>query len=219
MRVLLTGAAGYVGAVARAVLEDEGYEVIGLDAVLYDGCDLGVPATPGRRARRRPRRRGGASRRLRRRRAPRGALERPGREPRPALTFAINHEATVRLAEVARARGVERFVFASSCSMYGASGSTSAIDESAPLAPLTAYAESKVRSEQSLGALANDDSPPSFFASPPPTAPLRACDSTSSSTTSWGGPWRRVRCGSRATACAWRPLIHVRTWRGLSVPL
>ena len=56
----------------------------------------------------------------------------------------------MRIAELARAAGAERFVFASSCSMYGASGSDAPVDETAPLAPLTAYAASKVRSEQSL---------------------------------------------------------------------
>ena len=126
----------------------------------------------------------------------------------PALTFAINHEATVRLAEVARARGVERFVFASSCSMYGASGSTSAIDESALLAPLTAYANEGAKRAVS-GALANDEFSPVFLRFATAYGALRACDSTSSSTTSWDGPWRRVRVRLQSDGNAWRPLIHV----------
>ncbi len=80
-----------------------------------------------------------------------------------ALTYDDQPRAGVRLAELARAAGIERFVFASSCSMYGASDSNTAVDETAPLAPLTAYASSKVRSEQSLSELATDDFSPIFL--------------------------------------------------------
>ena len=209
MRVLLTGAAGYVGAVTRAVLEDEGYEVIGLDTVLYDGCDLGAAPPPVdvrvdvRDVEERHLDGVAAVVHL-------AALSNdPVGDLDPALTFAINHEATVRLAEVARARGVERFVFASSCSMYGASGSTSAIDESAPLAPLTAYAESKVRSEQSLGALADDHFSPVFlrFATAYGASPRLRLDVVLNNLVGWAVATGAVRLQSDGTA--WRPLIHV----------
>ena len=126
-----------------------------------------------------------------------------------ALTYAINHEATVRLAELARARGVERFVFASSCSMYGASGSTSPVDESAPLAPLTAYAESKVRSERSLAQLLTDDFSPVClrFATAYGASPRLRLDIVLNNLVGWGLTTGAVRLQSDGTA--WRPLIHV----------
>jgi nucleoside-diphosphate-sugar epimerase len=131
-----------------------------------------------------------------------------------ALTYAVNHEATVRLAELARARGVERFVFASSCSMYGASGSGHPVDESAPLAPLTAYAESKVRSERSLAAMAGDDfSPVSLrFATAYGVSPRLRLDIVLNNLVGWALTTGAVRLQSDGTA--WRPLIHVEDMAG-----
>ena len=149
MRILLTGCSGYVGAVARGVLEADGHDVVGLDTGLYDGCDLmPLPAPPPPERKRdirdvTPSDVEGVDAVVHL-----AALSNdPLGEFDESLTFAINHEATVRLASLARAAGAERFVFASSCSMYGASGSTAPVDETAPLAPLTAYATSKVRAE------------------------------------------------------------------------
>ena len=115
----------------------------------------------------------------------------------------------MRLAEVARARGVERMVLASSCSMYGASGSTSAMNESAPLAPLTAYAESKVRSEQSLRRLANDEFSPVFlrFATAYGASPRLRLDVVLNNLVGWAVATGVVRLQSDGNA--WRPLIRV----------
>src|SRR4051812_31011656 len=121
MRVLLTGSSGYVGSVARTVIEHAGHVVVALDSDLYDGCDFGQAPTPtdlridirdvG------PQHLDGVDAVVH--------LAALSNDPvgglNEALTFAINHEASARLARLARERGVERFVFASSCSMYGAS--------------------------------------------------------------------------------------------------
>jgi nucleoside-diphosphate-sugar epimerase len=209
MRVLLTGSSGYVGAVARTALVAAGHEVVGLDTALYEGCDLGAAPPP-------------PELRLDIRDVREEHLEGfdavvhlaalsndPIGELDEGLTYAINHEATARIAELAIARGVERFVFASSCSMYGASGSALPVDEEAPLAPLTAYAESKVRSERSLFTLADDGfSPVSLrFATAFGVSPRLRLDIVLNNLVGWALTTGAVRLQSDGTA--WRPLIHV----------
>ena len=211
MRVLLTGCSGYVGAVARGVLAGAGHEVVGLDTALYEGCDLGSvepPPPPEIRRDLRDVERGDldgidAVVHL-------GALSNdPLGEFDESLTYAINHEATVRLAELARSAGVERFVFASSCSMYGAAGSGLPVDESAPLAPLTAYAASKVRCEESLARLASDDFSPVRlrFATAYGVSPRLRLDIVLNNLVGSAIATGSVTLQSDGTA--WRPLIHV----------
>src|SRR6185312_10293149 len=77
-----------------------------------------------------------------------------------ALTYAINLDASISIARSAREAGVGRFVFASSCSMYGAASGDDLVTEDAPLRPLTPYAESKVRAEEAILDLATQDFSP-----------------------------------------------------------
>ena len=125
-------------------------------------------------------------------------------------TYDINLHGSVRLAREARAAGVERFIFASSCSMYGASGTDEALDEHAPLHPLTAYAESKVTAEKEILELAE----PGFVAvsmrnatvygvSPRLRLDIVLNNLAGSAVTS--GSIRLLSDGS-----AWRPLLHLR---------
>jgi nucleoside-diphosphate-sugar epimerase len=78
------------------------------------------------------------------------------------LTYEINHRASVRLAEFAKQAGVQRFVFFSSSSAYGAAGDE-LLDETATASPVTAYAESKVRVERDVAKLADPQFSPTFL--------------------------------------------------------
>jgi nucleoside-diphosphate-sugar epimerase len=124
------------------------------------------------------------------------------------LTKAINFEATVRLARAAKEAGVGRFVFSSSCSMYGASEEGRAVDESAPLRPLTAYAESKVLSEEALAALSDADFAPVSlrFATAYGVSPRLRVDLVLNNLVGWAHTTGKVKIMSDGTP--WRPLIH-----------
>ncbi|HEY8216655.1 MAG TPA: SDR family oxidoreductase [Acidimicrobiia bacterium] len=158
MRVLLTGHEGYLGAVVARVLREAGHEVVGLDTGYFVGCDLGpaseavdTVAVDVRDV------------------APAqlegidavvhlaGLSNDPLGSLAPELTHAINVNGSARLATAARDAGVRRFVFSSSCSIYGASGADDLVGELAPLRPVTPYAESKVVVEELLHDLSRDD--------------------------------------------------------------
>lgn len=163
MRVLLTGHQGYLGSVMAPVLAAAGHEVVGLDSELFADCVLGAT----------PRDPDGFAVDLRDVTAdllsgvdavvhlaalsndPLGSLA-------PELTYAINHHASVHLAKLAKDAGVRRFLYASTCSVYGAAGQD-LVTEDAPLRPVTPYAESKVRVEEDLVGLADDDFTPVFL--------------------------------------------------------
>lgn len=164
MRVLLTGHTGYLGTVMAPVLRNAGHEVVGLDSGLFAGCLLGpTPDDPP-----------GFEVDLRDvtlaqlsdidavihlaalSNDPLGALA-------PDLTYDINHRASVRLARLARDAGVARFLYASTCSVYGASGGAGLVAEDAPLRPVTPYAESKVLVESDLHELADEHFTPVYM--------------------------------------------------------
>ena len=128
----------------------------------------------------------------------------------PGLTEDINRDGTLRLARAARDAGVRRFIFASSCSMYGASGTDEALDENAPLHPLTAYAESKVRSEEGLFALAGPDFAPVSMrnATVFGASPRLRLDIVLNNLAAYAHTTGRITLLSDGTA--WRPLVHVR---------
>ncbi|OOC05099.1 NAD-dependent epimerase/dehydratase family protein [Amycolatopsis azurea] len=164
MRVLLTGHKGYLGTVMAPVLAAEGHEVVGLDSGLYDTCVLGPqPEDPE-----------GFEVDLRDVTAEHvagidavihlGALSNdPLGSLAPELTYDINHHASVKLAKLAKDAGVKRYLYASTCSVYGASGGDGLVDEDAPLRPVTPYAESKVRVEDDVQELADDDFSPVYM--------------------------------------------------------
>ena len=185
MRVLVTGYNGYVGSVLVPALTRAGHEVSGLDLDL----DLFAPCVMGDRV---------------------PDVESVHKDVRdvvaedlvgfdavvhlaavcndplgnlnPRATYEINHHASVRVAREARAAGVTRFLFASSCSLYGKAGEEM-LDESARFAPVTPYGRSKVLAERDISELASAAFSPTTYATRPRTASRPGCVSTWWSTT------------------------------------
>jgi nucleoside-diphosphate-sugar epimerase len=211
MRVLVTGHHGYVGSVLSSFFAEAGYDVVGVDTFFYKGCDLWDDEQALAVIDRDVRDLGpgdlagfdaivhlaGLSN------DPLGALS-------PSLTYEINAEASVMLGRSAREAGVGRFIFASSCSLYGTSGTETAVDETAGLAPLTAYAESKVRAEEGLAALADERFSPVFMrnATVYGVSPRLRIDLVLNNLVGWAYTTGKVRVLSDGTP--WRPLLHVR---------
>jgi len=126
----------------------------------------------------------------------------------PQLTYEINHLASVRLAEQAKAAGVRRFAFASSCSNYGAAGDEP-VDEQAELNPVTAYGESKVRVERDVSRLADDSFSPTFLrcATAYGVSPRLRFDIVLNNLVAWAFTSGKVFLKSDGTP--WRPIVHI----------
>jgi len=127
----------------------------------------------------------------------------------PEITYDINHHASVRLARLAKEAGVRRFLYASTCSVYGAAGED-LVTETAPLRPLTPYAESKVRVEDDVAAIADDYFSPVFLrnATAFGFSPRLRADIVLNNLVGHAVLTGDVRVLSDGTP--WRPLVHVR---------
>ena len=209
MRVLVTGHDGYIGTVLVPILRSSGHDVVGLDAGLFSACAFGrqSESPPARRLDVRDTTAGHLAgfdavvHLANLSNDPLGNLD-------PGLTAAINADASVRLGELAREAGVGRFVFASSCSLYGAAGQD-AVTEEADFNPVTAYGHAKVDAERGLGALASPSFSPVFLrnATVYGVSPRLRFDLVVNNLTAWAVATRQIRMLSDGSP--WRPLVHV----------
>lgn len=210
MKVLVAGDRGYIGAIMVPFLRSAGHDVEGLDVGLYEGCDLGE--------------------------GPEDVLWRSPTDIRdsaahdlagfdaviclaalsndplghlnPATTYSVNLGGTLALARAAKKAAAERFLFASSCSLYGAAGST-AVAEDGELYPVTPYGETKVLAEQELSKLADDAFSPTYLrnATAYGASPRLRLDIVVNNLTAVALTSGDVRLESDGSP--WRPLVHV----------
>lgn len=209
--ILVTGSAGYIGTVMMKFLKDHSYEAIGLDCNYYQGCQLykneklpfkqitkdirdinnkdlnGITSIIHLAA----------------------LSNDPLGEMNPLLTHEINYAASVRLAYLAKKAGVKRFIFSSSCSLYGISPDDKPIKENGQLTPITSYAKSKVEAEKDISSLATSSFHPIFMRNATVYGISRSMrlDLVVNNLSAWGFLNNKVAVNSDGTP--WRPLIHV----------
>ncbi|WP_045876756.1 SDR family oxidoreductase [Pseudofrankia sp. DC12] len=209
MRILVTGHDGYIGTRLIPLFRAAGHEVAGLDSGLFADCTLGnepeaVPAVRADIRDAKPEHFEGFDAVVHL-----AALSNdPLGDLNPQTTYDINAHGTVSVGRAAKEAGVGRFVFSSSCSLYGAHGDAP-IDESAEFLPVTPYGESKVMAEQGLTELAGDDFHPVFLrnATAYGVSPRLRGDLVVNNLTGYALTTGEVRMKSDGTP--WRPLVHI----------
>lgn len=211
MRVLVTGHNGYIGSVLVPMLQTSGHDVVGLDTYLFEGCTLGPPPPDP------------PSLRMDIRDVERAHLDgfdavihlaALSNDPlgylNPTYTYDINFGGSVVLAQAAKQAGVTRFVFSSSCSLYGAQANSLPVTERAEFAPVTPYGHSKAKAEIALARLADEEFSPTYLRNATAygwSAQLRG-DLVVNDLVAHGYMTGEVLIKSDGTP--WRPVVHVR---------
>ena len=209
MKILITGHKGYIGSVLIPLLQQAGHHLTGMDTDLYGACDFGPPAVeiPN------------ISKDIRDAEVEdllgydaiihlAGLSNDPLGNLDPGLTDAINFKASVRLAQLAKAAQVPRYIFSSSCSNYGAAGEEM-VDEASVLNPVTPYGRSKVMTEQHVMPLADEKFHPSFLrhGTAYGFSPRIRFDLVVNNLVAWAFTTGEVFIKSDGTP--WRPLVHI----------
>jgi nucleoside-diphosphate-sugar epimerase len=213
MKILVTGTEGYIGSRLAPWLQAHGHEVHGLDAGFYrDGClyldPLGLPVGPQT-----------VYKDLRTVTAAdfqgfdavihlAELSNDPLGQNRPEITFKINHEGSLRIAQAARDAGVRRFVYASSCSVYGV-GSGEFLDETSPVNPQTAYAQCKVLVERDLAPMADSRFSVVFLRNATAYGPSPRMRFDIVLNDLCALAWTKKKIAMVSDGSPWRPIVHV----------
>jgi nucleoside-diphosphate-sugar epimerase len=209
MKILVTGHRGYIGTVMVPMLVKAGHEVTGLDTDFYARCTFGENFNGGPFMKKdirdvEPADLAGFDAIIH--------LAALSNDPlgnlNPELTYDINWRGTVHLAKIAKKVSVQRFLFSSSCSNYGAAGDDM-LNEEAELNPVTPYGISKVRAEQDLRTLADDSFSPTYLRSATAygVSPRLRFDIVLNNLTAWAYTTGKIFLKSDGTP--WRPIVHI----------
>jgi nucleoside-diphosphate-sugar epimerase len=211
MRILVTGSDGYIGAVACPLLMAAGHDVVGLDTGYYRQGWLFEPGGPQPKTLTMdirdvtPSDLAGFDAVVHMAELSNDPLS----QQSPDLTRDINHQGTMRLARAARAAGVGRFVYMSSCSVYGLAEDGAVMTEQSPVNPQTVYAECKVLVERDLAKMAGPDFTPVFLrnATVYGASPRQRFDVVLNDLC--GRAWTDGVIRLLSDGSPWRPLVHV----------
>ena len=214
MNVLVTGHKGYIGTIAVPILQAEGHNVTGLDNDLFEGCNFGDKSISGEINNVPYLRKDIRDVEVSDLKGVDAVVHLcalsndPLGNLNPEITFEINYEASVKIAKLAKQAGAQRFIFMSSCSVYGAAGADM-VNEESELNPVTPYGVSKVKAEKDIMQLADENFSPTFLRSATAygLSPMLRFDIVLNNLVAWAYTTGKVLLKSDGMAL--RPIVHI----------